>query len=701
MLDEQKTKAQLIDELNALRETLSTVSLPKSKENNWNPMLQHALEWKDFMLGLYEKSFHLNDAELCRYVLDEVVRLTGSEIGFLHLVSDDQQSVIMTSWSDTALKNCTAFHKTHYPLSEAGNWADCLRQKRPVMCNDFVQSLNQKGLPPGHNPIRRYMSVPVIEQGKVRIIFSVANKPEDYKDADIFQIQLVVNGLQSILKRCQVEKQLRESEERLSLTLEATRDGIWDWNISEENVYTSSRYSRMLGYEPDEISPNSEAWWRLIHHEDKERVRQALDRIKKSNFVNQENAPALEFRMRKKTGDWCWILARGKVVAWDTDGRPLRMVGTHTDITERKKAEEALRESEERYRTLFETANDAILLLDRNLNYIECNSRATAIAGRSYEEIIGRKPHDNSPVMQSDGRGSEAAAREYVKEALAGRPQKFYWQYLRKDDVPIDIDVSLNKLTLRNEEYLQVIARDITEQRKAEAILRESEGKFKDLVEESIVGIYLIQNDHFKYVNAKFAEIFGYGMDELTHKMGPSDVVFADDMGLVQENIHKRLIGEKKHIHYSFRILTKSGELRHVEVHSSNTQYQGKPAVIGMLLDVTEKIRAEESLRESENIFHTLFEKSGDAHLIMEEGRFIDCNEAALKVLGYSSKSQILNLTPADISPEKQFDGSCSAEKCRLKSIKHFNMGQTVLIGCTKALIVCRDTWILFLHQFY
>ena len=104
------------------------------------------MEYKDFLLQLHEKAPHLSDKDLYDYVLDETVRLTDSVIGFLHLVTDDQETVVLTTWNREALKNCTVPHETHYALEQAGNWVDCVHLKRPVIYNDFPHSPNRRGL---------------------------------------------------------------------------------------------------------------------------------------------------------------------------------------------------------------------------------------------------------------------------------------------------------------------------------------------------------------------------------------------------------------------------------------------------------------------------------------------------------------------------------------------------------------------------
>ncbi len=134
-----------------------------------------------------------------------------------------------------------------------------------------------------------------------------------------------------------VGEALRESEERLRLALDASNDGIWDWNPGTGQTYFSQRYYTMLGYEPDEFSPTYDNWRRLIHPGDVDAAEAAVQRALK------EHTPfAIEFRMKAKNGAWLWILGRGKIVELDAERKAVRVVGSHTDITEHKRTAEAL-----------------------------------------------------------------------------------------------------------------------------------------------------------------------------------------------------------------------------------------------------------------------------------------------------------------------------------------------------------------------
>jgi two-component system cell cycle sensor histidine kinase/response regulator CckA len=172
--------------------------------------------------------------------------------------------------------------------------------------------------------------------------------------------------------------------------------------------------------------------------------------------------------------------------------------------------------------------------------------------------------------------------------------------------------------------------------------LRESEGKFRELAEKSLAGIYVIQDGVFKYCNPRFAQIFGYTVEEVTNKIGPRDMVLPEDWTTVDRNIRKRISGRADSIHYEFRGITKTGQPTNMEVYGSRIIYQGKPAVIGTMLDVTRRKHAERLSKEAEEKYRSIFENAMEGIFqITQQGRFIVMNPALERILGYGSPEEL------------------------------------------------------------
>lgn len=167
------------------------------------------------LLRISEMGGTLPEREFLRQGLEIIERLTNSEIGFIHFVNDDQESIELVGWTAGALKGCTAVHESHYPMGTAGIWADCARSKKIAVFNDYANYCAKMGLPEGHAPLHRLISVPVIEEGKVRVILGVGNKASDYDEADCTTAQLIGNDLWRIVRRARAEKALAEKLDEL------------------------------------------------------------------------------------------------------------------------------------------------------------------------------------------------------------------------------------------------------------------------------------------------------------------------------------------------------------------------------------------------------------------------------------------------------------------------------------------------------
>jgi signal transduction histidine kinase/DNA-binding response OmpR family regulator len=151
--------------------------------------------------------------ELADYALEEAVRLTQSRVGYLHFVDADQQNIELYSWTQYTSQHCDAEKTPHYPLAQAGIWADCVRQGKPVIHNEYQRLPNRKGYPSGHYPIERHMSVPIFSEGAVVAVAGVGNKEEPYNDTDVNQLYLFMDGMFRILAQQRDKELLQHAKE--------------------------------------------------------------------------------------------------------------------------------------------------------------------------------------------------------------------------------------------------------------------------------------------------------------------------------------------------------------------------------------------------------------------------------------------------------------------------------------------------------
>ncbi|HRY14287.1 MAG TPA: PAS domain S-box protein [Candidatus Competibacteraceae bacterium] len=165
------------------------------------------------MFEMSQQSDRMDECELLQWGIEEAVRLTGSEIGYLHFVNDDQETIQLYTWSAETLKHCTAVYESHYPISLAGIWADTARLRRPVVHNDYQNLPDRRGYPAGHAHLVRHLGVPIVEGDKVRVLLGVGNKPTDYDPSDEHELQLIGDDLWRIVMRRRTEAALAAAKD--------------------------------------------------------------------------------------------------------------------------------------------------------------------------------------------------------------------------------------------------------------------------------------------------------------------------------------------------------------------------------------------------------------------------------------------------------------------------------------------------------
>ncbi len=301
------------------------------------------------------------------------------------------------------------------------------------------------------------------------------------------------------------------------------------------------------------------------------------------------------------------------------------------DITERKESEKSLKMLEELESSILSAIPHAVIGL-RERKIIFANNAVEAVFGWKAEELLGR----STRVLYRTDEDYEKIGGDFypVLEKQQSYSEEFPCR--RKDGRDIMCRVSASRIgEILREKGIVVIYEDITERKQIEIALLESENKFKNLVERSLAGVYIIQYGIFKYVNQRFAEIHGYTVEEIVDKLGVKDTILPEDQPIVEENIRNRLEGRVDFAHFTVRVLRKDKKVAYVEIYGTSMLYQGKQAIMGTLLDVTEQKMAEKSLIESERKFRSLFEESRDAiYITAKDGRFVEVNQSFLDLFG-------------------------------------------------------------------
>ncbi|MBL8075723.1 MAG: PAS domain-containing protein, partial [Nitrospira sp.] len=302
------------------------------------------------------QSHFIDDAEpesVCGMLLQELLKLSGSEYGVICEVVRDAEQVPYLRMQ--AIRALTLSEEVKGVTAQAAQSPECrnlivlcervLTTREPVMLNDP----GTHELLSGHSVANAFLALP-IDRGKQLLgIVGLAKRSEGYDEAGLVYLEPFLSTCAQLLEgfhnrrlKVEAENALRLREDRFRAAIQGANDGIWDWNLDTNETYFSPRWKTMLGYEDTELASAYSEWESRLHPDDRDSVLAQLGRYLDGTAERYD----VEFRMRKKNGDYCWINARGSLVRGD-DGKPVRMAGSHTDITERKRIE-ALHDAEKR-----------------------------------------------------------------------------------------------------------------------------------------------------------------------------------------------------------------------------------------------------------------------------------------------------------------------------------------------------------------
>jgi PAS domain S-box-containing protein len=324
-------------------------------------------------------------------------------------------------------------------------------------------------------------------------------------------------------------------------------------------------------------------------------------------------------------------------------------------IKDRLKSNRIIKASEEKYRSLIEQASDAIYLVDRKGNFTEVNESMCKMTGYSREELLQLNVEE---IVDPDQLKTDPLIHGYH---LPDRPLIRERRLVRKDGTIFDVEINVKQF---DNNKMLVIARDITDRKRMEAELKEAEVKFRTLAEKSMVGIYIVQNGKFIYVNPRFAEIFCYEPAELINSIPVELLIHESYREVAAGNVNRRISGEIEGVHYEALGLKKDGTTNWVEFYGNRTVIGEEATIIGTMIDISEKKMSQELILKEKQLSDAIINSlPGIFYLRNEKGKLLRWNQSLEIVTGYTAR-EIEGLTVRDmIAPEDFEIMNVAAEK--------------------------------------
>jgi|GEM_PF-1829545 len=435
--------------------------------------------------------------------------------------------------------------------------------------------------------------------------------------------QCIISISRDITHRKRMEEELREAAMRQQAAVQAGNIGLWDWDLVTNKVTYSPEWKRQIGYEPDEIGDDLEEWQSRVHPDD---IGPALSLVN-TCIAEARHYYHTEFRFRHKDESYRWILAQASVIMDDT-GHPIRVVGAHVDITERRKVENALQESESRLSDIIFSMADWVWEVDKNGVYTYSSQKGIDLFGRTSDDIIGMTPFSFMPPDEikkiapifSELLANQAPIRDLENWNITKDGERIC---LLTNGVPI-LDEDGKLVGYRG------VDKDITQRKLAEETLASYQAELKAIYDHAPVMMCVVDEDrHILYANQPFADFTMASENDLIN--GVACGVFGcinamDDpkgcgFGKDCQNCALRLAiddtiktGTAHHDIEQQATWVCAGDRRDITLLGFTTLIQSAGQKRGLLCiqDITERKRAEKALQESKDHYRSLVENTPD-----------------------------------------------------------------------------------------
>ena len=471
----------------------------RKREENQKQLLLNRLRTL-FEITQYQAK---NIQDLLDFSLSSAIRLTGSKIGYIYFYDESSQQFILNSWSKDVMKSCEiAEPQTIYELEKTGLWGEAVRQRKPVMDNDYQNpSSLKKGYPEGHVKLNKFLTIPVIIENQITAVVGVANKTSDYDDNDILQLSLLMDSVWKMVERKRFEEELLESARKFKTLINTSLDGFVLINPQGRFLEVNDTYCQISGYSRDELlklSIND-----IDIDESSEETKKRIQKV----IANGEDR--FEARHRRKDG-------REIDVEVSTTFLPEsnNFLTFFRDITETKVLQKTLKESEEKYRLLVEHSSDLIWNLNPEGSFTYLSPSWKTITGLEPLELIHKPfssilhPQDlNLYQNYLKKLGHSAKNLSELEVRIKHADNTWHWHALSLTPVPDS--------ARQNISYVG-ISRDINERKIAEQLLRQKSEELERYFTASLDLLCIADLDgHFLRLNPEWEKTLGVSVEEL------------------------------------------------------------------------------------------------------------------------------------------------------------------------------------------
>lgn len=501
-----------------------------------------------------------------------------------------------------------------------------------------------------------------------------------------------VGTIEDITERKHSQEALRQSEERYALAVSAGKIGVWDWNLETNEIYIEPNLKALLGYKDDEIQNHLDTWGQLVHPDDRERVMATATAHLEGLTPKYE----IEHRMLHKDGSIRWFFACGTLIR-DVNGKPIRMMGTDSDITERKHSEAELQKAYQQLSLLVDNSPLAILEWDSEFRLQRWSKQAEKIFGWKAEELLNKHPWDWQFIYGKDAH----RINDILHRLLDGTIQRtvdtncnytkdkrilnceWYNSTLYDESgnlvsiVSLVLDITerkqaeaalqqvMTELEMRVEERTaelkqanEQLQAEIKERQRTEASLLQSEEQFRRVFDEAPIGMALTGSDKFFIrVNQALVEMLGYSESELS-RLTCEDITHPEDWKRVLPYLEQIGKGEIDRFRLEERFLKKNQDIVWGNLTSMVLRNEAGEILygLGMVEDITERKQAEVALRQSEEQFRRVFDEAPiGMSLATLDNQYIRVNRAFYEMLGYT-QSELMALSFVEITHPEDLD---------------------------------------------